>query len=125
MKRILYTLTIMAIVCSAIAWATENKDFVFELGELRITYDPNDPNDYTVAEKRLYYLTAHPIPLDPNGVETMTEKQWYERNGIEVVAAKMAMWMNRGKGQLLARKVIKAKKVFKSNSKVQRINDNE
>lgn len=122
MKRILYTLAIMAIVCGTIVWAAgeeKPKDFVFELGELRITYDPNDPNDYTVAEKRLYYLTAHPIPLDPNGVETMTEKQWYERNGIEVVAAKMAMWMNRGWGQLETRKAIKAKKVFS------RTNDNE
>lgn len=122
MKRALYTLAIVAIVCGTIVWAAgeeEPKDFVFELGEFRITYDPNDPNDYTVAEKRLYYLTAHPIPLDPNGVETMTEKQWYERNGIEVVAAKMAMWMNRGEGQLKARKAIKPNKVFS------RINDNE
>lgn len=119
MKRAIYTIWIMAIVCGAIVSAAGN--FTFNLGDF--TIDANDPNDpYTLAEKKLYFLTSNPVPLelsDPNNpnsplVQTMTDEEWFIFECRAQVEYYMLREVNRGKGILEYRASLR--KVFKKTN---------
>lgn len=123
MKRtLLFTILIAAtLIGTALitrAWAAG--DFTFNLGDFTIALDANLPDDpYSLAEKRLYYLTSNPIPLerqdpnDPNSpmVPTMTDRDWFISKCRADVYRYMLLEINRGKSQLEAR--AKINKVFK------------
>lgn len=118
MKRIIYAVSIMVVVCSAIAYAAQ--DFTFNLGDFTISSAPNDPNDYTLAEKRLYFLTENPVPeelSDPNDMDSsmipaMTEKEWFILRCRNAVKQYMAREINRGRNRIEAALKMKPDQVF-------------